>query len=49
MGVVQKVLDWLGAVFSPRYYIQWVEILVILGIVVFMLYISHALNLFKKE
>ncbi len=41
--------DILKKIFSDsRFYVYWVESLVILAIVVFILYLSYSLNLFKK-
>ena len=32
-----------------KYYVYWVEVLVIVSIVMFLLYVAATLNLFKKE
>lgn len=42
-------MDVLRNLFSPKYYFYWIEILVIIAIVLFLLYISFSLNLFKKD
>lgn len=44
-----EILAKVAEIFSRKYYIQWVEILVIIAIVIFMAYISYSLNLFKKD
>ena len=42
-------MDLLTNLFSPKYYVYWVEILVIIGIVVFLLFLAYSMNLHKKE
>lgn len=42
-------MDFLGNIFTQKYFVYWVEFLVILGIVIFILYISYSLNLFKRD
>lgn len=42
-------MDFLANIFTQKYFVYWVEFLVILGIVIFIVYISHSLNLFKRD
>jgi hypothetical protein len=46
---MQNFLNQITALFSFKYLIYWVEILVILAIVLLVVYISFALNLFKRS
>lgn len=41
--------DWLKRLLSDEYHIQKVEVLVIIGIILYVLFILHSLNLFKKD
>jgi len=42
MGAIWNII------FPDRFYVYWVEILVILAIMIFVLYVSYSLNLFKR-
>ena len=42
-------MDLLTNLFSPKFYVYWVEILVILAIVIFLLFLGYSMNLHKKE
>ncbi len=46
---MQKYLDMITGLLSFKYLVYWVEILVILSIVLLVVYISFALNLFKRD
>lgn len=46
---MQKILNQLTDLLSFKYWIYWVEILVIVSIVFLVVYISFALNLFKRN
>jgi hypothetical protein len=41
-------MGFLFDLFSMNYYVYWVESLVILAVILFILYVSYSLNLFKK-
>lgn len=42
-------MDLLTGFFSQEQYVRWMEVLVIISILAFVIYIAYCLNLFKKE
>jgi hypothetical protein len=46
---MQNFINQISGLFSFKYLIYWVEILVILAIVLLVVYVSFALNLFKRN
>jgi hypothetical protein len=46
---MQKYLNMITDLVSFKYLIYWVEILVIVAIVLLVVYVSFALNLFKRD
>lgn len=46
---MQKITQLISDLLSMKYLIYWVEIFVILSILFLVVYISFALNLFKRN
>lgn len=48
-GLLTGNAPGMSSVFDFKYLIYWVEILVILSVVLFAVYVAHSLNLFKRS
>lgn len=46
---MEEFLEKVADLLSFRYYVYWVEFLVIISIVVLAVYLGYALNLFKRD
>jgi hypothetical protein len=42
-------MDMIMKIFSVQYYVEWVEVLTIIGILLLLGYVFYVLNIFKKE
>lgn len=46
---MQRYIDMITGLLDFKYLVYWVEILVIVAIVLLVVYVSFALNLFKRS